>query len=83
MTDEGIECEICDHLIEVCEVFGKGKTCKDAIQEMKQGNITIEDLMNTIDKNFDKEQFKKEWDHLIDEKTKGEKIDEGEQGPGT
>ena len=74
------ECEICDHLIEVCEVFGKGKTCKDALEEMEKGNISIENLMDTIEKNFNKEQFKKEWDRLVDEKTQGEKIDERKQG---
>ncbi len=61
-------CEICDHLIKVCGVFGKEKTCKDAIEEMKKGNITIEDLMETIDKSFDKDAFKREWDRLVDEK---------------
>ena len=72
------ECEICDHLVEVCEVFGKGKTCKEAIDEMKQGNITIGDLMDTIDKSFDKDAFKQAWDRLVDEKTEGA-TDEGKQ----
>jgi hypothetical protein len=74
MTDENIEnaeCEICDHLIDVCEVFGKGKTCKDAIEDMKKGNISVEELMDIVDKNFDKEAFKREWDRLVDEKQKG------------
>lgn len=70
MTDDEIsdECEICDHLIKVCGVFGEEKTCKEAIEEMKKGNISVGDLMDTIEKHFDKEQFKKEWDRLIDEK---------------
>lgn len=72
------ECEICDHLIRVCGVFGKEKTCEDAIKELEQGHISIEELMNTIEKTFDKEQFKKEWDRLIDEKTEG-KTDERKQ----
>jgi len=77
------ECEICDHLIKVCGVFGKETTCRDAIAEMKKGNIKIEELMDTIEGNFDKEAFKREWDRLVDEKTKEEAVtDERKQENG-
>ena len=79
MNDVSDECEICDHLIKVCGVFGKEITCRDAIAEMKKGNITIKDLMDTIEGNFDREAFKREWDRLVDEKTKEEIIDERKQ----
>ena len=82
--DVSDECEICDHLLKVCGVFDKETTCKDAIEEMKKGNISVGDLMDTIEKTFDKDQFKKEWDRLIDAKgTDLEKNHETDKGTDT
>ena len=78
-NDESDECEICDHLIKVCGVFGKETTCKDAIAEMKKGNISIKDMMDTIEGNFNKEAFKREWDRLVDEKKREETTNERKQ----
>lgn len=63
-------CEICEHIIHVCKNLGKENVCKTAIDDLEQNKITIKDLMDTIEGNFDKELFKKEWDRLVDEKTK-------------
>jgi len=66
------DCEICDHVVKVCTNLGKGEICKQAIEDLEQKKITIEELTDLIDKNFDKNDFKKEWDRLIDEQKERE-----------
>jgi len=66
--NEDEKCRICEHMIRVCDRLGNRKVCETAIQDFKDNKIPIEEVMDTITKNFDQEKFFKTWDELAEVK---------------